>query len=73
MKVLAVLQENPRFSVFGATENDTIARVLTNLQRDGYIEYGAANEKSGYPWCVVDLTDKAIYALGGVAKAQAAG
>ena len=65
--VLAVLKKAGRFSVFEATANDTIARMMTRLCYKGYstvrdgvrTDYGRLIETDnscGYPWTKVKLT-----------------
>lgn len=64
--VLRVLQATGRFSVFEATANQTIARMMTRLMhkqcivvRDGVrTEYGKLLKKTGgeFPWTTVELT-----------------
>jgi hypothetical protein len=54
MKVLAVLKDNPRFSVFDATERDAIALSLDDLRAQGLIEY--VKPGPAYPWCLVRVT-----------------
>jgi hypothetical protein len=54
-KVLKVLYECKRFSVFEATANPTIAKMMTELVQGGYIE---VDNSPGYPWSNVKLTPK---------------
>lgn len=51
--VLRVLDRTGRFSIFEATDNDTIARTMTRLQRAKFIE---TDNSCGYPWTKVKLT-----------------
>lgn len=60
-KVLAVLRDYPRFSVFDATERDAIARTLTNLYGAGLIDY--PKPQPGYPWCRAVVTPKGLQLL----------
>lgn len=53
-KVLAVLEKCGRFSVFEATDNQTIASTMTHISRRGLIE---TDISCGYPWTKVKLTD----------------
>ena len=39
LKVLAVLKESPRFSVWDASDNNGIANTMTDLMTDGLIDY----------------------------------
>lgn len=66
-KVLRVLKASGRFSVFEATANETIARMMTRLShkgcsivRDGVrTDYGKLIETDntmGFPWAGVKLT-----------------
>lgn len=52
--VLRVLDRTGRFSVFEATENDIIARMMTTLVRGKFIE---TDDSCGYPWTKVKLSD----------------
>lgn len=55
--VLDVLerQERKRFSVFEVTDNMGIARTMTRIVQDGYIE---TDISCGYPWTAYKLTEK---------------
>ena len=53
-KVLRVLEQCGRFSVFEATDNQTIATTMTKLCRSYLIE---TDNSCGYPWTMVKLTD----------------
>lgn len=66
--VLQVLDKCKRFSVFEATANDDIARMMTRLMHKGYSvisadgskkEYGMLIKDVGgaYPWTNVEITD----------------
>lgn len=57
-KVLLVLKASPRFSVFDATDNQSIAKTLTRLMDLAFIEYPAP--QPGYPWAVAAITEKGI-------------
>lgn len=69
VKVLRVLQRTGRYSVFEATANMTIARMMTRLHHKGMTrvlpdgtrrEYGKLIRTvgdSGYPWTKVELTE----------------
>jgi len=50
--VLKTLDRIKRFSVFEATANAPIARMMTRVFRDGLVE----NLGGGYPWTDVELT-----------------
>ena len=52
--VLAVLRAAKRFSVFEATANSTIARMMEELQRLGRI---STDNSCGYPWINVTAID----------------
>lgn len=73
-EVLRVLEANPRkrFSVFEATANMTIARMMTRLVHEGYIE---TDNSCGYPWTKYKLTDKgrAAAAIGASAEGDGNG
>lgn len=62
LKVLRVLLAHPKFSVFEATDNRTIAKTLDGLQDQGLIEH-IDRETMGYPWTKVRVTDKGHAAL----------
>lgn len=66
-KVLRVLHQAGRFSVFEATANQTIANTMTYLNKHGYIEI---DNSPGYPWSKVKLT-AAGFALAGLPSAPA--
>lgn len=53
-KVLRVLDKCGRFSVFEATDNQTIATTMTKLCHSDLIE---TDNSCGYPWTKVKLTD----------------
>ena len=61
MKVLRVLSESPRFSVFDAMESAALGRSLESLVRSGYI---TIDNSRGFPWSDAVLTDKGKSALG---------
>jgi hypothetical protein len=54
VKVLQVLERTKRFSVFEATENDTIAHTMTYIMQEGF----AHSVGGAYPWTEVELTEK---------------
>ena len=56
IKVLSVLSEHPRFSVFDATANDKIAVTLTYLFREEFIV--ESRPKQEYPWVQIEVTEK---------------
>lgn len=51
--VLRTLERTKRFSAFEASDNDTIARTVTDIFRLGYVK----DTGGGYPWTNVELTD----------------
>jgi hypothetical protein len=53
-KVLRVLEQCGRFSVFEATDNQTIATTMTKLCHSNLIE---TDNSCGYPWTKVKLTE----------------
>jgi len=55
--VLEILHHQGRFSVFEATEFQSLAVTLDTLSRLQLFQY-VKNEESEYPWCVVKLTDR---------------
>ena len=68
VKVLRVLEANKRYSVFEATANMTIARMMTRLHHKGCTrvlpdgskkDYGLLIKNVGgsFPWTNVELTD----------------
>lgn len=62
VEVLRAMEAMPskRFSVFEATANITIARTLTRLVKEGYIE---TDNSCGYPWTKFKLTTKGLQAI----------
>ena len=54
-KVLAVLKVHGRFSVFEATHNQAIAKVMDRVCSDGLVSVD--KKRSAYPWTYVTLTD----------------
>ena len=52
-KVLTVLHQKKRFSIFEATANNTIARTMTILEDKKLI---SIDNSPGYPWSNVKLT-----------------
>jgi DNA-binding HxlR family transcriptional regulator len=62
-KVLRVLadQKPKRFSVFEATDNQTIARTMTRIVHEGYI---TTDHSCGYPWTEYELTAKGRAVIG---------
>lgn len=61
MKVLAVLEKNPSFSVFDATERPAIASSLDYLKQQGLIEYPLP--QPAFPWNEVVVTESGKKAL----------
>lgn len=61
-KVLAVMQEHGRFSVFEATANQTIAKTVDRIMLEGFVK----NLGGGYPWTEIELTEKGRLALEGL-------
>ncbi len=61
--VLRVLdqQADKRYSIFDATEHIALARTMTRICRDGYIE---ADTSCGYPWTAYTLTAKGRAEIG---------
>lgn len=53
-KVLRVLDKCGRYSVFEATDNQTIATTMTKLCKSDLIE---TENSCGYPWTMVKLTE----------------
>ena len=53
VKVLRVLAKCGRYSVFEATDNQTIAEMMTRLLSKGFIEATGGQ----YPWTEIALTD----------------
>ena len=51
--VLRHLEQAKRFSVFKATANDRLARMMTDVMKSGYVR----DLGGGYPWINVELTD----------------
>lgn len=58
--VAAALAKLGRFSVFEATENQTIARTMTCLADCGWFKF---DNSIGFPWTKVTLTDKGHEAI----------
>lgn len=54
-EVLSVLDRVGRFSIFEATDNQTIASTMTHISNAGYVELDIS---CGFPWTKVKLTDK---------------
>lgn len=63
VEVLKKLSGMTRFSIFEATENDTIARKMDSLRERKLIEVD--NEGHGFPWSGVSLTEAGLALLGG--------
>jgi hypothetical protein len=61
LKVLAVLRKSPRFSVWDATENGTIACTMDDLKNDGLIDF--PKPQPGYPWSKARVTEAGIALL----------
>lgn len=68
IEVLRVLARTGRFSLFEASENDTIARTMTRLIHKGCTTVDADGKKTahglllkttggGYPWTTCELTE----------------
>ncbi|MCR4300231.1 MAG: hypothetical protein NUV51_01335 [Sulfuricaulis sp.] len=55
LKVLAVLKESPRFSVWDASDNKGIANTMTDLMTDGPSAYLFRNRKTGERYSLRDL------------------
>jgi hypothetical protein len=53
--VLAVLREQPRFSVWDATATPKIAKTLDRLKANGRIRY---DQSEGYPWSRAIVEDR---------------
>ena len=53
VKVLRVLSKSGRYSVFEATDNQTIARTMGMLLSKGFIKATGGQ----YPWAEIALTD----------------
>lgn len=53
-KVLAVLKECGRFSVFEATANAAIASTLDYLGNEEFYKHTGGS----YPWCEIEITPK---------------
>jgi len=51
--VLAVLDKHKRFSVFEATANDRIARMMDLIFKRGYVR----DIGGGFPWTNVEITE----------------
>lgn len=60
--VLRVLKEHPRYSIFEATDNDTIARTMDRLQEAGLFE--RRQPQPAYPWCEATVTEAGLRFLG---------
>lgn len=52
--VASTLARLGKFSVFEATENQTIARTMTRIAESGWFKF---DHSCGYPWTTVELTD----------------
>lgn len=61
LKVLAVLKESPRFSVWDASDNKTIANTMTALKDDGLIDY--PEPQPGFPWSEARVTEAGLKLL----------
>jgi len=62
MKVLRMLSESPRFSVFDAMESAALSRSLESLVRSCYI---TIDNSRGFPWSDAVLTDMGKKAMEG--------
>ena len=60
-RVLAHLEQNPRFSSFDIPVNGKMPGIITDLFQDGYI---VDTKKNGYPWIGVKITRKGLDLLG---------
>lgn len=63
--VLKQLSQMKRFSIFEATANDHIARMMDKLVKEKYIE---VDNSMGYPWSGVKLTQKGLEHIGAPTK-----
>lgn len=61
LKVLAVLKESPRFSVWDASDNMNIANTMTDLMKDGLIDY--PDPQPGFPWSKARITEAGMKLL----------
>ena len=61
IKVLRVLQQSPRFSVWDAGANMAIANTMTELITDGLIDY--PDPQPGFPWSKARVTEAGIALL----------
>lgn len=61
VKVLAVLKDSPRFSVWDASDNMAIANTMTDLMTDGLIDY--PDPQPGFPWSKARVTESGIALL----------
>lgn len=61
MKVLAVLEKSPSFSVFDATERPAISSSLDYLKQQALIEYPAPQPE--FPWSKAKLTELGLQKL----------
>ena len=61
LKVLAVLKESPRFSVWDASDNQGIANTMTDLKTDGLIDY--PEPQPGFPWSKARVTEAGMKLL----------
>lgn len=63
-RVLAeVMKASGMFSIFDATENQTIAGTMEAIQRSGWVK----SIEHGYPWLQWELTDEGRQQLDGFA------
>lgn len=60
--VLRVIARDGCYSVFDVTENQTIARTVESLHKNGYLEQDG--DGGQYPWCKVKPTEKGYAAMG---------
>jgi len=60
-KVARVILKAGRFSVFDATSTEDLAETMDKLSASGWLEFD--NEKHGYPWTGVKLTEAGKKAL----------
>ena len=59
--VLRALHKAGRFSIWDATDNQTIAATMTRIVQGGYIE---RDDVTPYPWTKAILTPKGLAAAG---------
>jgi hypothetical protein len=67
-KVLRVLDADPEFTVFDATEREGIANTMDRLHDDGLIAY--PEPRPGYPWMRVEITPAGLAILDAAIKTK---